>query len=151
MTVNAAYAHGHDDQTGSIEIGKQADFVVLDQSLLEIPVSRIDKPRCFSQSSTATRHTAPQASTETRNQRTDHRIRGRSHKSQRAKHRHQRVRVVDRATASTTPRYCSSRPTFDCAGDADVDGVGFARQKPQLTVTLAIPITPEGPRRTPTS
>ncbi len=45
VTVNAAYALGHDDQTGSIEIGKQADFVVLDQNLLEIPISRIDETK----------------------------------------------------------------------------------------------------------
>ena len=42
QTVNAAYALGHDDNTGSIEVGKYADFVVLDQDLFELDVKEID-------------------------------------------------------------------------------------------------------------
>ncbi|MCP3990186.1 MAG: amidohydrolase [Actinomycetia bacterium] len=40
-TIDAAYALGHDDITGSIEMGKLADFVVLDQHILEIKVEQI--------------------------------------------------------------------------------------------------------------
>jgi predicted amidohydrolase YtcJ len=36
FTINAAYTNHLDEQTGSIEIGKQADLVVLDQNLFEI-------------------------------------------------------------------------------------------------------------------
>ncbi len=35
-TIEAAYALGHDDVTGSIEVGKYADFVVLDQNIFDI-------------------------------------------------------------------------------------------------------------------
>ena len=44
-TIDAAYALGHDHITGSIEIGKQADYVVLDQNLFEIDFSDIDDTR----------------------------------------------------------------------------------------------------------
>ena len=40
-TLNAAWAMQHDDVTGSIEVGKFADLVVLDDNLFEIPVNRI--------------------------------------------------------------------------------------------------------------
>ena len=40
-TLNAAYAMQHDDVTGSIEIGKFADLVVLDDNFFEIPTDRI--------------------------------------------------------------------------------------------------------------
>jgi len=40
-TLNAAYAMRHDDVTGSIEPGKYADFVILDQSLFEVPVDQM--------------------------------------------------------------------------------------------------------------
>jgi predicted amidohydrolase YtcJ len=41
-TVDAAYALGHDDTTGSIEIGKFADFVVLDQDLFDLDPGEIE-------------------------------------------------------------------------------------------------------------
>jgi predicted amidohydrolase YtcJ len=42
-TVNSAYQLHTDDTTGSIEVGKDADLIVLDQNLLEIPVERISE------------------------------------------------------------------------------------------------------------
>ena len=44
-TINAAYALGHDDVTGSLEVGKLADYVVLDQDLFEIDQSDIARTR----------------------------------------------------------------------------------------------------------
>ncbi len=41
-TLDAAYALGHDDRTGSIEVGKQADYVVLDANLFEVDVDELD-------------------------------------------------------------------------------------------------------------
>ena len=40
-TIDAAYANRLDRETGSIEVGKLADLVVLDHNLFEIPVNRI--------------------------------------------------------------------------------------------------------------
>jgi predicted amidohydrolase YtcJ len=40
-TINGAYLMGLDDEQGSIEIGKRADFVVLDRNLFEIDPSEI--------------------------------------------------------------------------------------------------------------
>ena len=36
FTINAAFVNKHEDQTGSIEVGKLADLIVLDQNLFEI-------------------------------------------------------------------------------------------------------------------
>ncbi len=36
FTINAAYTNHLDEQTGSIEVGKYADLVVLDRNLFEI-------------------------------------------------------------------------------------------------------------------
>ncbi len=44
-TIDAAYALGHDDMTGSITVGKFADFVILDQNLFDIDVTAIDKTK----------------------------------------------------------------------------------------------------------
>ena len=40
-TINAAYALRHDDETGSIEVGKQADLIVLDHNLFDLPADSI--------------------------------------------------------------------------------------------------------------
>ena len=45
VTLDAAHALGHDDRTGSIEVGKQADFVVLERNLFDIRRQRIDETR----------------------------------------------------------------------------------------------------------
>lgn len=42
-TIDAAYALGHDDMTGSIEVGKYADFVMIDQPLFDIEIADIDQ------------------------------------------------------------------------------------------------------------
>ena len=36
FTINAAFVNKHEDDTGSVEVGKYADLVVLDQNLMEI-------------------------------------------------------------------------------------------------------------------
>ncbi|MEM7586283.1 MAG: amidohydrolase family protein [Acidobacteriota bacterium] len=43
MTINPAYLLRHDDRTGSLEVGKKADLIVIDQNLFEIPTSRIGR------------------------------------------------------------------------------------------------------------
>ena len=40
-TINGAYVLGRDQQTGSLEVGKQADLIVLDRNLFEVPVEEI--------------------------------------------------------------------------------------------------------------
>ena len=40
-TINSARAMGMDRQTGSIEVGKSADFIVLDRKLFEIPIEQV--------------------------------------------------------------------------------------------------------------
>lgn len=41
MTLGGAYAQGREDLVGSIEVGKLADFIVLDRNLFEIDVNQI--------------------------------------------------------------------------------------------------------------
>jgi hypothetical protein len=36
FTINAAYVNTHEDDTGSIEVGKYADLIVLDQNLFDV-------------------------------------------------------------------------------------------------------------------
>ncbi|MEI6790025.1 MAG: amidohydrolase family protein, partial [Myxococcaceae bacterium] len=44
-TFGSAYANFWEHQTGSLEVGKSADLVVLSDNLFEIPVSKISKAR----------------------------------------------------------------------------------------------------------
>ena len=45
FTYNGAYANFLENETGSIEVGKQADIVVLDQNLFEIQPVEIAKTK----------------------------------------------------------------------------------------------------------
>lgn len=42
-TIDAAYALGHDETTGSIEVGKFADYVILDHNLFDLDPTEIDE------------------------------------------------------------------------------------------------------------
>ena len=44
-TRNAAYVMRLEDKTGSIEVGKRADLIVLDRNLFEIPPTEINEAR----------------------------------------------------------------------------------------------------------
>ena len=44
-TINGAYANFLEKETGSIKVGKKADFVVLDKNLFEIPEQDIHKTK----------------------------------------------------------------------------------------------------------
>jgi hypothetical protein len=44
-TINGAYALRQDDVTGSLEVGKLADMVVLERNLFEVPPSQISRVR----------------------------------------------------------------------------------------------------------
>ena len=41
FTINSAYVNGIEKETGSIEVGKLADMIVLDQNLFDIPAKQI--------------------------------------------------------------------------------------------------------------
>lgn len=45
FTYNGAYANFLENEIGSIEVGKQADIIVLDQNLFEIPPNKISKTK----------------------------------------------------------------------------------------------------------
>lgn len=45
FTINGAYANFLEKETGSIEVGKKADIIVLDKNLFEIPVTEIHKAK----------------------------------------------------------------------------------------------------------
>ena len=44
-TINAAYEMHHEQERGSLEAGRDADLIVIDQNLFEIPVTRISETR----------------------------------------------------------------------------------------------------------
>ena len=44
-TINGAYANFLEGETGSLEVGKKADIIVLDQNLLENPSSKISETK----------------------------------------------------------------------------------------------------------
>ena len=39
--INAAYLNVIDDMTGSVEVGKYADLIVVDRNLFEIPIQEV--------------------------------------------------------------------------------------------------------------
>jgi predicted amidohydrolase YtcJ len=41
FTINGALAGQSGDRTGSIEVGKSADFIVLDRNLFEVPPKKM--------------------------------------------------------------------------------------------------------------
>ncbi|MFN0154937.1 MAG: amidohydrolase [Gaiella sp.] len=43
VTIDAAYALSQEDTTGSIEVGKYADYVIIDQNLFEVDTDDIDR------------------------------------------------------------------------------------------------------------
>jgi predicted amidohydrolase YtcJ len=43
FTINGAYANFLEKETGSLEVGKVADLVVLDQNLFEVPTTEISE------------------------------------------------------------------------------------------------------------
>jgi predicted amidohydrolase YtcJ len=45
FTINGAYANFLENTTGSIEVGKTADLIVLDQNLFHVPVEEISKAK----------------------------------------------------------------------------------------------------------
>ncbi|MCK0130142.1 amidohydrolase [Flavobacteriaceae bacterium F08102] len=45
MTLWAAYANFEEDEKGSIKKGKYADFIILDQNIMEIPIADIPKTK----------------------------------------------------------------------------------------------------------
>jgi Amidohydrolase family len=45
FTINAAYTNRLEKTTGSIEVGKNANLIVLDHSLFAIPATEIDKSK----------------------------------------------------------------------------------------------------------
>jgi hypothetical protein len=48
MTIWAAYSNFEEDEKGSIEVGKFADFVILNQNILEVEGSKIPKTKVIS-------------------------------------------------------------------------------------------------------
>lgn len=41
MTIDAAYASFTESTLGSLEVGKRADYVILSQDIMKIPVNQI--------------------------------------------------------------------------------------------------------------
>jgi predicted amidohydrolase YtcJ len=44
-TINAAYLMRQEQKTGSIEVGKYGDLIVLDQNMFNVPVNNIGKTK----------------------------------------------------------------------------------------------------------
>jgi predicted amidohydrolase YtcJ len=44
-TLGGAYQMQNERETGSIEVGKRADFVVIDRDILKIPADRVHETR----------------------------------------------------------------------------------------------------------
>jgi predicted amidohydrolase YtcJ len=44
-TIGAAYAMGLEKETGSVEVGKRADLIVLEENLFDVPVRRLGQAR----------------------------------------------------------------------------------------------------------
>jgi hypothetical protein len=42
-TINAAYTMRQENKVGSLEAGKEADFIILDRNIFEIPINEIGK------------------------------------------------------------------------------------------------------------
>ena len=45
MTIWGAYANFEEDEKGSIEVGKNADFIILDRDIIKVSERRILKAR----------------------------------------------------------------------------------------------------------
>ena len=60
FTINGAYANFIENETGSIEVGKKADLVVLERNLFDIPTEEIgeDEARGCSQEGAAPKERA---------------------------------------------------------------------------------------------
>lgn len=43
MTIWSAYSNFEENEKGSIEVGKMADFIILDQNIMEIPIENVPK------------------------------------------------------------------------------------------------------------
>lgn len=47
-TLDVAFLLHDEDKTGSIEVGKYADLIVLDKNIFELPVNQIDQAKIVS-------------------------------------------------------------------------------------------------------
>lgn len=44
-TINASYVMRQEDRVGSLEVGKEADFIILDQNIFEVPPNQINRTK----------------------------------------------------------------------------------------------------------
>ena len=47
FTINGAIANKVGDSSGSIEVGKDADFIVLDRNVFEVPISDVSQTKAL--------------------------------------------------------------------------------------------------------